>query len=165
MCIRDRSGADDWTIDMETVGLPELRHVYSLYGKPSLVNAKVWPEFKHNYNSHARHMMYDWFNEHLNLNIDEEIKEGNFKPLSEEEFTVFSSLEKPSDIRDAVALRKSMQETAKQQFESLLEGPDPKATIARYREVVGAAVRVMFDVPEHGIGEINSTRILSLIHI
>ena len=153
------SGADDWTIDMETVGLPELRHVYSLYGKPSLVNAKVWPEFKHNYNSHARHMMYDWFNEHLNLNIDEEIKEGNFKPLSEEEFTVFSSLEKPSDIRDAVALRKSMQETAKQQFESLLEGPDPKATIARYREVVGAAVRVMFDVPEHGIGEINSTRI------
>ena len=52
-----------------------------------------------------------------------------------------------------------MQETAKQQFESLLEGPDPKATIARYREVVGAAVRVMFDVPEHGIGEINSTRI------
>src|SRR5262249_37320999 len=33
------SGADDWTIDIEKKGLPELKEVYSLYNKKDLVTA------------------------------------------------------------------------------------------------------------------------------
>lgn len=140
------SGADDWTIDIEAVGLPELRQVYSLYGKSTLVNAKAWPEFKHNYNSHSRHMMYDWFSEHLGLGLEEPPKERGFKPLTKDELTVFASIAKPTDTKGATAVRHDLRESAKKQLDSLLVG-DPKTAVARYREVVGAAARVMFGVP------------------
>ena len=56
------SGADDWTINIETKGLPELKQVYSLYGESDNVYAKCFPQFKHNYNRVSRQMMDDWFN-------------------------------------------------------------------------------------------------------
>src|SRR5205085_12053970 len=59
------SGANDWTIDIEKKGLPELKLVYRLFGKAEMVDAKCWPEFEHNYNQPAREMMYAWFDKHL----------------------------------------------------------------------------------------------------
>ncbi len=44
------SGAHDWTIDLEHKGLPELKQVYSLYGRADDVYAKVFPQFGHDYN-------------------------------------------------------------------------------------------------------------------
>ena len=37
------SGADDWTINIETRGLPELKTIYGLFGKSELVHAKCYP--------------------------------------------------------------------------------------------------------------------------
>src|SRR5579871_1770653 len=37
------SGANDWTIEIETKGLPELRQIYGLFGKPDSVHAKAYP--------------------------------------------------------------------------------------------------------------------------
>src|SRR5262249_37329260 len=44
------SGADDWTIDIETRGLPQLKELYRLYGAEDKVLAKCYPQFQHNYN-------------------------------------------------------------------------------------------------------------------
>lgn len=138
------SGADDWTIDIERLGLPELKQVYSLYGRSHLVTAKAWPQYKHNYNSHARQMMYHWFNQHLHLGHTEPITERGFKPLTRDEMTVYSSIEKPSDLSDAAELRVTLRNTASNQFASLFEG-EADEVVARYQQVVGGAARVMFD--------------------
>src|SRR5205085_213867 len=44
------SGANDWTIDIETKGLPELKALYKLYDAEDKVLAKCFPQFGHNYN-------------------------------------------------------------------------------------------------------------------
>src|ERR1700738_4264526 len=59
------SGAKDWTIDIETKGLPELKALYKLYGAEEKVSAKCWKQFGHNYNQVSREYMYNWFNKHL----------------------------------------------------------------------------------------------------
>ena len=52
------TGADDWTINIETKGLPVLKQIYSLYGAAGNVYAEAHPEFKHNYNYVSRSIMY-----------------------------------------------------------------------------------------------------------
>src|SRR5690606_1161068 len=47
------TGANDWTIAIETKGLPELKRIYSLYGEDDQIAAKYFP-FPHNYNQPAR---------------------------------------------------------------------------------------------------------------
>ena len=75
------SGADDWTINIENKGLPELKLIYGLYDKADLVNAKTFRQFPHNYNQVAREMMYAWFNKHLGLGLPEPIRERDFQPV------------------------------------------------------------------------------------
>ena len=40
------SGANDWTMDIETKGLPELKALYKLYGAEDKVMAKCFPQFE-----------------------------------------------------------------------------------------------------------------------
>lgn len=138
------SGADDWTIDIETKGLPELKQVYSLFGKGDLVHAQAFPQFKHNYNQVAREMMYDWFNKHLDLGHVGPIEEQDFEPVSAEELTVFDDEHMlPEDAVGAEGLRAYLTKVAKQQFEELL--PESPQDVGEYRDVVGTAARVMLD--------------------
>src|SRR5262249_10850305 len=51
------TGAKDWTIDIETKGLPELKAVYRLYNAEDRVLAKCFPQFGHNYNQVSREVM------------------------------------------------------------------------------------------------------------
>src|SRR5262249_43988215 len=60
------SAANDWTKDIETKGLPELKALYKLYNAEDKVAAKHAP-FPHNYNEVSREWMYNWFNKHLQL--------------------------------------------------------------------------------------------------
>ena len=39
------SGANDWTMEIETKGLPELKKLYKLYGAEDMVTAKCFPQF------------------------------------------------------------------------------------------------------------------------
>src|SRR4051794_12799148 len=59
------SGANDWTKEIETKGAPELRALYTLLGSPDNFAARAWLEYGHQYNVHARQMMYAWFRRHL----------------------------------------------------------------------------------------------------
>ena len=145
------SGADDWSIAIETKGLPELKQVYSLYGKTDLVHAKCYPHFKHNYNQVSRELMYDWFNRYLKLGLPTPVRERDFSPASPKELSVFDSDHaRPKDATTAEELQSYFTKVANEQFHRLV--PKDAAGLAEYRRIVGAAARVMFDSGEPGGG-------------
>lgn len=137
------SGADDWTIEIETKGLPELKQIYGLYDKPELVHAKCFPQFTHNYNQPAREMMYDWLNQHLQLGIEGPVKQTDFVPLSRAEATVFTEdYPRPDDSLTAAQLRELMVAEDLARLEHLLTAqPD------QYREIASGALQVMLSLP------------------
>jgi dienelactone hydrolase len=137
------SGAKDWTVNIETKGYPELKQVYSFYGKKENVLAKAYPQFGHNYNKVAREMMYEWFNRHLKLGHKSPIKERDFRPASIQELSVFDKTHPaPKDAKSATELRKYLTQISDKQFTSLV--PKTKANVKKYRDVVGTATRMMF---------------------
>jgi dienelactone hydrolase len=138
------SGADDWTIAIETKGLPELRQVYALYGAADRVQAKCWPQFKHNYNQVAREMMYAWFNEHLELGHEGPIQEADFKPVPPRELSVWNDAHPvPADAKSAAQVREYLTGVAEEQLAALV--PEDAGEMSEYRRVIGAAARVMLD--------------------
>ena len=58
------TAANDWTKELETKGLPELKNIYKMYGAEENVMAK-YLSFPHNYNQPSREVMYNFFNKHL----------------------------------------------------------------------------------------------------
>ncbi len=136
------SGARDWTIDIETKGLPELKAVYRLYGAEDKVMAKCFPEFGHNYNQVSREVMYNWFNKHLGLGHKEPVTEQAFKPVPPKELSVFDDVYPlPKDAVGVEGLRKSMSEASDRQLAALM--PKDGATLGEHRRVIGTALRVM----------------------
>ena len=136
------SGANDWTIDIETKGLPELKAVYGLYGKADLVHAKCYPQFGHNYNQVSREMMYSWMNKFLKLGLEEPIRERDFQPIAVRDLKVFDS-EHPLP-RDAMSLeqyRAAQVRMIEEQYAKLLNGAGK--SLSRYRQVVGSAAGVL----------------------
>ena len=85
------TAADDWTLELEQKGLPDLRSLYEMLGAPGLVSARTFPQFGHNYNAVSRAVMYDWLNRHLELGFEGPIIEEDFQPLSREEASVWNA--------------------------------------------------------------------------
>lgn len=138
------SGADDWTIAIETKGLPELRQVYDLHGKRHLIDAHAFPQFPHNYNQVARALMYEWFNRHLKLELEEPIREREFERLTKEEMSVFNEAHpRPKDATSAEQLREYLTDTARAQFAELV--PQDASEMKMYREVISGAARILLD--------------------
>ncbi|MGE3806390.1 MAG: alpha/beta hydrolase family protein [Gemmataceae bacterium] len=136
------SGAKDWTIDIETKGLPELKEVYKLYGAGEKVYAKCFPQFGHNYNQVSREVMYNWFNKHLDLQQPMPVVERDFKPIPAKELSVFDDQHPlPKDAVDAERLRAYLTESSDQQIKALK--PADKKSLAEFDRVVGTALRVM----------------------
>lgn len=131
------SGANDWTIDIETKGLPELKQIYGYYGAADLVHAKCYPQFGHNYNQVSREMMYAWFREHLDLG-DVPVQEQPFERKSRAELTVFDANHpRPQDVLDSATLREQWSEFSREQLAEITSEAD-------YQEIVGGAAAVMF---------------------
>lgn len=138
------SAANDWTIDIETRGLPELRALYQLYGAEDRVQAKCWPEFGHNYNQVAREFMYNWFNKHLGLGQPELVTERPFEPVPPKELSVFDDAHPlPPDAVDAKELRRYLTMTSDKQIAAFI--PKTAAELPEYRRVIGTALRVMIN--------------------
>jgi len=138
------SGADDWTIEIESKGLPELRTVYGLYGKSDLVRAQALPRFKHNYNRHSRQMMYEWFHAHLGLELSPPIVEQDFWPVPPADLSVFDKQHAlPDDARDASQLKAYLTDVARSQFQRLV--PQQADDLREFRRVVGTAAQVLLD--------------------
>ncbi len=136
------TGANDWTKEIETKGLPELKSLYHLLGADANVMAKCFPQFGHNYNQVSREVMYDWFNEHLHLGFKGPIHEKPFEPVPPKELSVFDAEHpQPKDALPVDRLREVMAEASDKQIEALF--PKDAAGLAEFRRVVGTALRVM----------------------
>jgi dienelactone hydrolase len=136
------SGADDWTIKLESQGLPQLKELYKLFNAEDQVAGKVWAQFKHNYNQLAREMMYHWFNNHLKIAYSEPIEEKPFVPVPPKELTVYDEQHPvPADACAAPALRKYLSDASDKMLAALK--PKDAGSLTEFRRVFGAALQVM----------------------
>ena len=146
------SGANDWTVEIEKKGLPELKQHFAMLGVPDSVNAK-WFDYPHNFNRHSRAMMYDFFNRFLKLGHDE-IVERDYVPLTKDEATVFDADHQPPERTEEAeaALLASLDEAWQQQWLKL--APTSKEGLAEFRRVVGGAIDVMIGRGLSDVGEV-----------
>jgi dienelactone hydrolase len=137
------TAADDWTKEIMTKGLPELKQHYRLFGGEDRVMAKALLHFPHNYNYVSRAVMYLWLNKQLKLGHKEPIVEEDFKPLSIVEMSVWD--EKHPKPRGGEqyerGLLKWITEDSRRQMAALV--PGDAAALERYRKVVGGALDAM----------------------
>jgi Acetyl xylan esterase (AXE1) len=136
------SGANDWTKDIESKGLPELKALYRLYDAEENVLARCFPQFGHNYNQVSREVMYNWFNSHLKLGLPTPVKEQPFEPIPPKELSVYDEQHpRPKDDVGADGVKKYLTE----QSRAALQALEPKSAkqLASLRHVVGTALQVM----------------------
>jgi pimeloyl-ACP methyl ester carboxylesterase len=135
------SCANDWTKEFMTKGFPQLQELYGMYGEKDKVAARAWLEYGHQYNVHARQLMYSWFLKHLQ-GKSEEVKEPPFKPVPPKELSVFDEKHpRPKDELDAPKLREVLTRANDEQLAKLM--PKDAASLKEFQRVVGTALRVM----------------------
>jgi len=134
------TAADDWTKEIATKGLPELKQHYRMFGVEDRVMAKPLIQFPHNYNYVSREVMYHWLNKHLKLKLLEPIIEEDYRPLSVAEMRVWddSHPRPPSGDAHERSLLKWITADCDRQMADLM--PKDNASLAKYREVVGGAI-------------------------
>ncbi len=137
------TGADDWTREIATKGLPELKQLYRTLGVEELVMAKPLLHFGHNYNYVSRAVLYSWFNKHLKLGASEPVVEEDYARLSIAEMSVWDEKHpRPPRGEDYErSLVKQITEDSDMQMAALV--PRDADSLAKYREVMGGAVDVM----------------------
>lgn len=136
------AAANDWTKEIETKGLPELKALYKLLGVPDNVMAKAHLEFGHNYNQVSREIMYNFFNKHLKLGQSEPVAEKPFVPVPPKELSVYDAQHPlPKDATGVEGLRRHLTQEADRQLLALV--PKDAASLAEFRRVLGTGLRVM----------------------
>ncbi len=137
------TAADDWTIELATKGLPQLKQHYAMLGAPDMVMGKPLVQFKHNYNYVSRAVMYGWMNEHLKLGLETPVIEEDFKPLSVKELSVWDDAhpKPPSGLEFERRLLNSMTRDASEQLTRLK--PTNAESLAEFHRVVGGAWDVL----------------------
>jgi len=136
------SAANDWTKEIETKGLPELKQHFKMMGVPENVVGKYYP-FPHNYNYVSRAMMYEFFNQHFKLGMTSPIIEPDYQPLTREELTVWNKKYPgpPSDEQSEIKILHSLARNNADQIKRLT--PKDSESLAQYRKIVGGAIEVM----------------------
>jgi hypothetical protein len=149
------TGANDWTIEIETKGLPELKRLYELYGAGDRVKAKCFPQFEHNYNQVSRELMEAWFNRHLGLGQPEPVRERPFLPVPAKELSVFDAKHPvPTDSVGARELRATLTRMSEAQLEMMRPVDQTKEKL--FRRQVGTALRVMIHDALPAPGEVEA---------
>jgi dienelactone hydrolase len=152
------SGADDWTKQIMTKGLPELKALYRLYGAEDNVMARAFLQFGHNYNQVSREVMYNWFNKHLRLGLPEPVVEKPFEPVLPRELSVYDAQHpRPSDATDAAGLRKALSAASDAQLASLL--PKDEAGLKEFQHVIGRALEALVDDRLPGRDEVEAKEV------
>ena len=80
----------DWTRDMMSKGFPELKQLYTMLGVPANVDCREMLHFPHNYNAVTRQLMYSWMNKHLNLGLNEPIRETDWPLFTADEAAIWT---------------------------------------------------------------------------
>jgi dienelactone hydrolase len=140
-------GAHDWTIDLETKGLPDLKALYAMLGQKGKVDGKVNAHFQHNYNAVSRSLMETRINRYFKLGLPEPVIEQDFVPLTKDEISVWDD-KHPKPTGDQVGdaherkLVKYISDEAAKQLAALT--PKDTSTLENFRGVIGAAWDVIF---------------------
>lgn len=136
------SAADDWTKELETKGLPELKQHYKMLGVANRIEGRYFP-FKHNFNAVSRAMMFRFFNRHFDLQVTN-VGERDYEPLTQAEMTVWNDEHaKPSSTEDdevraiAAFYKQARQPLAK------LEGFSSRQEFDAWRNTVQTALGTM----------------------
>lgn len=136
------SAADDWTRELETKGLPELKKLYALLGVPDNVEGKYYP-FPHNYNYVSRAMMYEFFNKHFKLGWKSPIVEEDYIPLTRDELTVWNGSH-PKPKMDEEAEHKMLAHFASESDKQIAAlTPKDRAGMGEFRKIVGGGWEVI----------------------
>ncbi len=138
--------ADDWTIDFDRKGFPDLQALYARIGKPDHVQALFATQFKHNYNQVSRAELYFFMKRHLKLG-SVSIEERDFEFSSKEDLTVWTAEHPaPSGERAGAAheakLMQTWAELADAKIKPLL-APNNENQLAEAVLLVGEAWRMM----------------------
>ena len=135
------TGANDWTKEIETKGLPELKAIYKMYGAEDKVMAK-YLSFPHNYNQPSREVMYNFFNKHLAFGQSGTITEKPFTPVDPKQLSVYDDKHPlPPDAVNAEGLKRNLTAAQEKQLASLL--PKDAASLATFQKIEHAALRAM----------------------
>lgn len=136
------TAANDWTKEIETKGLPELKQHFKMMGVPDKVAGKYY-SFPHNYNYVSRALMYEFFNQHFHLGYSSPVIEADFKPLTQAELTVWSKKypAPPGDEQSEIKILHTLARNNARQIQALT--PHDQKSLAEYRRVVGGAFEVM----------------------
>ncbi len=134
------TAADDWTREMETKGFPQLKGLYQLVGREEDVMLAANTQFQHNYNLVSRVAMYGWMNKHLGLGYDEIPAETEIDFQDAESLTVWNDDHPRPAGGDKFekGLLEYWHNDTQQQLDNLV--PRGRKSLARYRDVVGAAI-------------------------
>ncbi len=143
------TAADDWTRDLETKGLPELKQHYAMLGVPDNVEGKYRP-FPHNYNQPSRLMMYEFFNKHLKLGKPSPIAEHDFVPLTRDEATVWNDQHPAVEptVENELRIVRGFAADQERWFAGLM--PSDANSLKTFRDAIGAAWNVMIGRPLPG---------------
>ncbi|GIW92250.1 MAG: acetylxylan esterase [Pirellulaceae bacterium] len=136
------TAANDWTREIETKGLPELKQLYRLWGAEDRVEAKYF-DFDHNYNYVSRAMMYEFFNKHFQLGLPSPIEEKDFIPLTASEMSVWNEEHpKPPQNEEAeLAMLRAWDARWQEQWQQLL--PRSPADWPAFRSMLHGAFDIM----------------------
>ncbi len=136
------SAANDWTKDILTKGLPELKQIYKLYGAEDKVTAEAFLQFGHNYNQVSREVMYNFFNKYLKLGHEGKVREQPFVPVPPKELSVYDAEHpRPKDAVTAEGLRRYLTEQSERQIKALV--PKDREGLATARAALLPALRVI----------------------
>jgi dienelactone hydrolase len=132
------TAADDWTKELETKGLPELKKHYAMLGVPENVEGKYRP-FPHNYNQPSRLAMYEFFNKHLKLGVASPIVEKDFVPLTKEELTVWDDQHPApaATVENELKIVRGFAADQDEQLASLV--PKDSESLKKFSDVIGGA--------------------------
>jgi dienelactone hydrolase len=132
--------ADDWTKELATKGFPELRALYSLYGKKDAVMLNRGEHFPHNYNAVTRSAFFTFLNKEFKLGWPSPVIEQDFEPLSREQLSVWDSAHpapKANDPDFERSLLRWFQEDAQQQILRAAASPEGR------RDLLQPAIEVL----------------------
>ncbi|MDF1813642.1 MAG: hypothetical protein P1V20_15690 [Verrucomicrobiales bacterium] len=89
------TAADDWTIELETKGHPDLLDLYTMLGAKKSYDRHFDIQFRHNYNHVSRTHMYQFVNTHFSPGLKTPVLERDYSFLTPEELTVWKTGERP----------------------------------------------------------------------
>lgn len=135
------TGADDWTREIMTRGLPELEVLYDHLGAPENVRAWCYEEHPHNYNLVARRHLYSFLAEHVGL-TGGDADEAELVPIDPSELGVWTAEHpRPEDAADLAGVRQSWMQLKSLQVEATIDLVDEDP--AEFRRIVRGALEVV----------------------